>query len=205
MVIFTKKIVIEIDNVLISDEVVLARFVCDLIKCKGGCCEDGDAGAPLTDEETELLNEVFEEVKPYLTPDGLAEIEKNGRYLYNKDFGWVTPTINDKMCAYGHYDRKGIIKCGIEQAYLDGKTKWRKPVSCHLFPIKIKKTPTYELVNYEPRETLCKPACRLGEKLNMPVYVFLKEALIRKFGDDFYNALDQIAKEYYSEPQTSKH
>lgn len=188
---------IEIDNVLISDEVVAARFVCDLIKCKGGCCEDGDAGAPLTGEETDRLNEVFEEVKPYLTPEGKKEIEKTGRYYYNKDFGWVTPTINGKMCAYGHRDSKGIIKCGIEQAYLDGKISWRKPVSCHLFPIKTRKTATYELVNYEPRELLCKPACRLGEKLNVPVYIFLKEALIRKFGEPFYKALDEIAKKYY--------
>ena len=191
---------IEIDNVLISDEVVKARFVCDLIKCKGGCCEDGDAGAPLTGEETDRLNEVFEEVKPYLTPEGKEEIEKTGRYYYNKDFGWVTPTINGKMCAYGHRDSKGIIKCGIEQAYLDGKISWKKPVSCHLFPIKTRKTATYELVNYEPRELLCKPACRLGEKLNMPVYVFLKEALIRKFGEPFYKALDEIAKKYYQQP-----
>ncbi|MCO5234760.1 MAG: DUF3109 family protein [Chitinophagaceae bacterium] len=191
---------IEIDNVLISDEVVAARFVCDLIKCKGGCCEDGDAGAPLTGEETDRLNEVFEEVKPYLTPEGKKEIEKTGRYYYNKDFGWVTPTINGKMCAYGHRDSKGIIKCGIEQAYLDGKISWRKPVSCHLFPIKTRKTATYELVNYEPRELLCKPACRLGEKLKVPVYVFLKEALIRKFGEPFYKALDEIAKKYYHQP-----
>jgi hypothetical protein len=191
--------VIEIDNVLVSDEVVKAQFVCDLVKCKGGCCEDGDAGAPLTGEETEMLNAVFETVKPYLTKEGLEEIEKRGKYYYDKDFGWVTPTVNGKICAYGHYDSKGIIKCGIEQAYLDGKTQWKKPISCHLYPVKTEKTRTYELVNYEPRETLCNPACQLGKKLEVPVYVFLKEALIRKFGEDFYNVLDQAAKQYYDE------
>ncbi|HRO47421.1 DUF3109 family protein [Agriterribacter sp.] len=190
---------IEIDNILVSDEVVKAQFVCDLMKCKGGCCEDGDAGAPLTGEETETLNAIFEAVKPYLTKEGLAEIEKRGRYYYDKDFGWVTPTVNGKICAYGHYDNKGIIKCGIEQAYLDGKTQWKKPISCHLYPVKTKKTKTYELVNYEPRETLCNPACQLGKKLEVPVYVFLKEALIRRFGEDFYSVLDQVAKQYYDE------
>ncbi|HEX5024615.1 MAG TPA: DUF3109 family protein [Agriterribacter sp.] len=189
---------IEIDNVLVSDEVVQAQFVCDLVKCKGGCCEDGDAGAPLTREETKILNKVFEAVKPYLTTEGLNEIAQRGKYYTDDEFGFVTPTINGKICAYGHYDEKGIIKCGIEQAYLDGKIKWKKPISCHLYPVKTKKTKTYEMVNYEPRETLCNPACQLGKKLQVPVYVFLKEALIRKFGEDFYGVLDQVAKQYYS-------
>lgn len=188
---------IEIDNVLINDEVVNAQFVCDLVKCKGGCCEDGDAGAPLSKEETQILNDNFETIRPYLTPEGIEEIERKGRYYYDKSFGWVTPTINGKICAYGHYDNKGIIKCGIEQAYLEGKITWKKPLTCHLYPIKTKKTKTYEVVNYEPRETLCNPACKLGEKLKVPVYVFLKEALIRKYGEDFYTVLDQIAHQYY--------
>lgn len=193
---------IEIGNILVSDDVVKEQFVCDLDKCKGGCCEDGDAGAPMTVEETQKLDEVFDKVKPYLTAEGLNEIKKSGRYFYDKEFGWVTPTINGRICAYGHYDKKGIIKCGIEQAYLDGKTDWKKPISCHLFPIKTKKTRTYEVVNYEPREVLCAPACVLGKKLKMPVYVFVKEALIRKFGNDFYDALDQAAKQYFRKGKT---
>ena len=188
---------IEIDNILVSDDVVKAQFVCDLIKCKGGCCEDGDAGAPLSKEETQILEDNFEILKPYLTKEGLEEIEKKGKYYYDRSFGWVTPTIDGKICAYGYRDNKGIIKCGIEQAYLDGKISWKKPLTCHLYPIKTKKTKTYELVNYEPRETLCSPACKLGKKLQVPVYVFLKEALIRKYGEAFYTLLEQIANQYY--------
>ncbi len=180
---------------------VKAQFVCDLIKCKGGCCEDGDAGAPLSKEETQILNDNFETLKPYLTKEGLEEIEKKGKYYYDKTFGWVTPTIDGKICAYGYYDKKGIIKCGIEQAYLDGKISWKKPLTCHLYPIKTKKTKTYELVNYEPRETLCNPACKLGKKLQVPVYVFLKEALIRKYGEEFYSVLEQIASQYYKDEE----
>lgn len=193
---------IEIDNVLLSDEVVKAQFVCDLSKCKGGCCEDGDAGAPLTREETRIVDDIYETVKPYLTDKGIAEIEKKGRYYYDKEFGWVTPTIEGRICAYGYRDEQGIIKCGIEQAYRDGKVDWKKPISCHLYPIKIKKTKTYELVNYEPRETLCKPACVLGKKLKVPVYSFLKEALVRKYGEEFYQVLDQIATDYYSDEKS---
>ncbi len=188
---------IAIDNILVSDEVITNQFVCDLDKCKGGCCEDGDAGAPLTDEETDKLNEIYETVKPYLSAEGIREIEKTGRYLYDKSFGWVTPTIEGKLCAYGTKDKNGIIKCGIEQAYLDGKTDWKKPISCHLYPIKTKKTRENEVVNYEPREKLCNPGCSLGKKLKVPVYVFLKESLIRKYGKNFYETLEQIAHEYY--------
>ena len=190
------------DNILVSDDVIEEQFVCDLSKCKGGCCEDGDAGAPLEKGELDLLNEAFEMVKPYLSAEGLKEIERTGRYTYDREFGWVTPTINGKLCAYGTKDKNGIIKCGIEQAYLDGKTKWKKPISCHLYPIKTKTTKTQELVNYEPRETMCSPGCALGKKLKVPVYVFLKEALIRKYGQGFYDLLEEVAKEYYAEKES---
>ena len=189
---------IAIDKVLVSDEVVEEQFVCDLDKCKGGCCEDGDAGAPLEEAELKELNNYYELVKPYLTSAGIAEIEKNGRFVYDQEFGWVTPTIKGKMCAYGFRDKKGVIKCGIEQAYNDGKIPWKKPISCHLYPIRINKTKQYEMVNYEPRDVLCNAACVLGRKLKVPVYVFLKESLIRKYGEEFYSVLSQIAEDYYS-------
>jgi Protein of unknown function (DUF3109) len=186
---------IAIDNILVSDEVVAEQFVCDLSKCKGGCCEDGDSGAPLTDEELEHLRNSIEEVKPYLTPEGIKVLGKIGLYTYDQEFGWVTPTIAGRMCAYGFRDQQGIIKCGIEQAYLDKKISWKKPISCHLFPVKITKSKRQdqEYVNYEPRENLCKAACKLGKQLKVPVYVFLKEALIRKYGPDFYDTLEAAA------------
>jgi hypothetical protein len=187
---------IAIENTLISDEVVSAQFVCDLTKCKGGCCEDGDAGAPLeVDELNELINAI-ELVKPYMTPEGRKVIEKQGLYTYDREFGWVTPTVNSKICAYGYRDELGIVKCAIEQAYNDEKITWKKPVSCHLFPIRIKKSRDGETdyVNYEPREDLCSAACKLGKKLKVPTYVFLKEAITRKYGAEFYEALEATAK-----------
>jgi hypothetical protein len=188
---------IAIDKVLISDEIIEEQFVCDLDKCKGGCCEDGDAGAPLEKSELAYLKNVYEAVKPYLTKVGITEIESKGKYLYDQEFGWVTPTINGKICAYGIHDERGIIKCGIEQAYNDGKTDWKKPISCHLFPIRVKRTKNNELVNYEPRESLCSPACVLGKKLKVPVFVFLKEPLIRKYGEEFYNVLTEVARQLF--------
>jgi hypothetical protein len=190
--------VIAIDNVLISDEVVEKQFVCDLTKCKGGCCEEGDAGAPLEDAELDLVIELYEKVKPYLTDGAIAAIEKKGKYVYHKEFGWVTPTLGSdhEICVYGKRDEKGIIKCAFEQAYNDGIIEWKKPISCHLFPIihKRGKNGNYDRINYEPREKLCNPACALGNKLKVPVYEFLKEPLVRLYGDEFYKALDAVAR-----------
>ncbi len=184
---------IAIENTLISDEIVEAQFVCDLNKCKGGCCVDGDAGAPLENKELKEVDAVFAEVLPYLTKEGQQVINKVGKYIYDREFGWVTPTISNGMCAYGRIDQLGIVKCGIEQAYNDKKITWKKPISCHLFPIRIKKTKKTDLLNYEPREGLCDPACALGKKLKIPVYQFLKEPLIRKYGEEFYQALEATA------------
>ena len=191
---------IVIDNILVSDEVVQEQFVCDLSKCKGGCCEDGDAGAPLTNEELDEVKEAYSKVIPYLTDAGRMEAEKQGLYRYDKEFGWVTPTIDSGICVYGYRDKKGIIKCAFEQAYNDGLISWKKPISCHLYPIKIKKSrhTDHEMVNYEPREDLCAPGCALGEKLKVPVYQFLKESIVRKYGEEFYGVLHNIAQEYYS-------
>jgi len=189
---------IVIDNILVSDDVVEKQFVCDLSKCKGGCCEEGDAGAPLEDEELDIIISVYEDVKPYIPEASLIEIEKKGKYVYHKEFGWVTPTLgsDSEICVYGKRDEKGVIKCAFEQAYYDGKISWKKPISCHLFPIIATKGKhgDYEKVNYEPRQKLCNPACGLGKKLKVPVYEFLKESLVRKYGQEFYDVLETIAK-----------
>jgi hypothetical protein len=189
---------IEIGNVLVSDQVVEEQFVCDLTKCKGGCCEDGDAGAPLEVEELAHLNNFYPLVKPYMTAEGIREIERQGKYVYDQEFAWVTPTINSQICAYGYKDKQGIVKCAIEQAYNDDKITWKKPISCHLFPIRIQKSKNgeTEFVNYEPREDLCAAACKLGKKLKVPAYVFLKEAIIRKYGQSFFEILDAAAKHF---------
>jgi hypothetical protein len=200
--------VIAVDNVLVSDEIAEARFVCDLAKCKGGCCEEGDAGAPLEKEELDLIVELYEKVKPYLTEASINEIERKGKYVYHREFGWVTPTLGDdkEICVYGSRDEKGIIKCAFEQAYYDGAIPWKKPISCHFFPIiqKNGKKGDFDLLNYEPRERLCSPACSLGKRLQVPVYQFLKEPIIRKYGEAFYNALEKAAKLHMQAKQQGK-
>jgi len=191
---------IVIDDILVSDDIVEAQFVCNLSKCKGGCCEDGDAGAPLTNEELDEVNKSYEIVKPLMSKDGIKEVEKNGLYRYDREFGWVTPTIENKICTYGVRDQQGIIKCVFEEAYNKGQIKWKKPISCHLYPIKKSKSryTNHEMLNYEPREDMCSPACSLGAALKVPVYKFLKEPITRLYGEGFYDALDQVAKDFFN-------
>lgn len=187
---------IAIENVLVSDMIAEEQFVCDLTKCKGGCCEDGDAGAPLEVAELDELINHYDTIAEYMNEDGRKEILRQGKYLYDREFGWVTPTVNGKICAYGYKDQSGIVKCSIEQAYNDGKLDWKKPISCHLFPIRIKKSMDgkTDYANYEPRKDLCAAACKLGKKLKVPVYIFLKDAIIRKYGVEFYETLEATAE-----------
>ncbi|MFM7222402.1 MAG: DUF3109 family protein [Bacteroidota bacterium] len=189
---------IVIDNILLSDDIVEEQFVCDLTKCKGGCCEDGDAGAPLTEAELDEVLRAYEKVKHLMTEEGIATVEAEGKYRYDKEFGWVTPTVNNTICAYGFRDKKGVIQCAFEVAYTAGLIKWKKPISCHLYPIKMKKSrySGHHLLNYEPREDMCSPACALGAQLKVPVYSFLKEPLVRAFGKEFYSALEAVANDY---------
>jgi len=184
---------IAIDGVLLSDEVVEEQFVCDLNACKGGCCVDGDCGAPLTNEEAEKIAAIYPTIKSYLSPEFNAEIERQGTHVIDDEYGPVTPTINGGICTYAYTDELGIVKCAIEKAYREGVVDFQKPISCHLFPIRITSNPGYELVNYEPRKKLCKPACKLGKQLKVPVYRFLKDPIIRKYGVPFYEALDAVA------------
>ncbi len=190
---------IAIENVLLSDQIVEEHFVCDLEKCKGGCCVDGDCGAPLTEEETKIIATLYPKFKSYLVPEYIAEIEKQGTHTIDNEYGYVTPTVDGGICAYGYTDELGIVKCGIEKAWKDGVIDFKKPISCHLYPIRVISNDGYEAVNYEPRKTLCKPACKLGNKLKVPVYKFLKEAIERKYGSEFYETLDAVAEKIKSE------
>lgn len=179
---------IQIDKTLISDDIKEQFFVCDLDKCKGACCVEGDLGAPLERDELADIEEVVEVVKPYLSKEAVEALEKHGPYLLDEEGDFSTTTIDNKECAFAFYDGKGILKCGIEQAWKDGKTSFQKPVSCHLYPIRVAKLHEFLALNYD-RWHICAPACSLGEKLSVPVYKFLKDALVRRFGQEWYDKL----------------
>jgi hypothetical protein len=180
--------VITIGKTVISQDVADKFFVCDLKKCKGACCIEGDAGAPLEEDELPVLKKIYKKVKPYMTAKGIAAVEEQGHYVVDDDGEYSTPIIKGRECAYAIYDDKGILKCAIEQAYYDGKVNFKKPISCHLYPIRITKYEEFDAINYE-RWHICNPACKHGKELGVPVYKFLKDPLIRKYGEEWYKEL----------------
>jgi len=192
---------IKVGEVLVSDDIKTVEFVCHLEKCKGACCVEGDLGAPLEEDELAIMKKIQRKIRPYLTPDGIKAIEEQGPYILDEDGDYSTPTIKGRECAYAHYDAKGMLKCGIEQAYLDGKIKYRKPISCHLYPIRITKKKDFEAVNYH-KWSICSDACSFGKSLKVPLYKFLKDPLIRKYGEDWYEELVKVIEQPVS--KTSK-
>ena len=187
---------IQIDDKLISEDIFSEEFVCNLSKCKGACCVEGDVGAPLDKSETLILERIFDQVKPYLRPEGVAAIEKQGTWAIDpSDNDFVTPMVEGKECAYVIFDEKGITKCGIEKAYEDGAVDWQKPISCHLYPIRVDEYRTFTALNYHKWEICC-DACTLGRELKVPIYKFVKTPLIRKYGEEFYQTLCDAADEW---------
>ncbi len=185
---------IKVGEVLVSDDIRDREFVCNLEKCKGACCVEGDFGAPLDESELETLREIYPIVKPYLSKEGIEVIEKHGTHTTDDDGEYCTPVIGGRECVYAVYDKKGILKCGIEQAYIDGKINWKKPISCHLYPIRVSSKKDFEALNYN-KWHICSPACALGKELQVPVYKFLKDPLIRKYGEQWYRDLEKAIEE----------
>lgn len=185
---------VQIDDKIIAFEVFEKQFVCDLSACKGACCVEGDAGAPLELQEVNILEETYEKVKPYMRKSGIESIEENGFYVIDGDGDYTTPLVNNSECAFVSFDKDGTAKCSIEQAYNDGHIKFKKPISCHLFPVRVKQYKDFEALNYEEIK-ICKPACDCGEKLKVPVFRFLKEPLVRKYGVNWYDELCEVAAE----------
>ena len=183
---------IQVEDKIVSLDVFEKHFICDLNKCRGACCVEGDSGAPLIKEEEEILVNISEMVQPYMTKEGVEVIKKRGVSVYDAEGDLTTPLINNCECVFVVYEN-GIAKCAIEKAYLDKKIEFKKPISCHLFPIRIKHYQDFDAVNYENIK-ICRPACECGSKLQIPLYVFLKEPLIRKYGEPWYKELLEAAR-----------
>jgi len=190
-----------IQDILISDDIIREQFLCNLNACKGACCWEGDSGAPLDEEEMKTLDNIYDSIKSFLTPEGRSAIEEQGKYVFFKEaeeFG--TTLIDNKACAYMTYNELGIAQCGIEQAHKAGATDFLKPISCHLYPIRITEDErvNFLAMNYD-RWDICSAACDLGKKEQLPIYRFVKPAIIRKLGEEFYEELDAAAKHILEE------
>lgn len=185
---------IEVKDKVVSTQIFEKKFVCDLNACKGACCIEGDAGAPLSLEEIDILEDSLEAIKPYMRPEGLAAVEKSGVFYIDQDGDAGTTLVNEKECAFVYFDKQGITKCAVEKAYLEGETDFKKPISCHLYPIRVKQFSDFQALNYDVWD-ICEPACACGDKLDVPVYRFLKEPLIRAFGVPFFEELVLVEQE----------
>ncbi|MFC2097430.1 DUF3109 family protein [Bacteroidota bacterium] len=183
---------IQIGKTIISLDIIEKHFICDLVKCKGQCCVYGDSGAPLEKVESEILDDIYEIIEEYLDDGGIETIKRQGKHIIDMDGDNVTPLVNNKECAYCVIE-DGITKCAIEKAYYDGKTEFIKPISCHLFPVRITEYKKFDAINYKPiGHCIC--AKDLGKKNKTRVFEFLKEPLIRKYGEKWFDELEIIAK-----------
>lgn len=185
----------QLRKTIVSEDLLEKDFVCNLSACKGACCVDGEAGAPLTEEETKKLEEIYPKVKPLLRKEGIEVIEKEGAWITSDFDELETPLINHKECAYVIFDNNKTALCGIEEAYNQGVIDWKKPISCHLYPVRVKEYSEFAAVNYNKWD-ICDDACVLGKELQVPVYKFVKEALIRKFGETWYEELEKVAEQH---------
>jgi len=184
-----------VQDKLISSAVIEEQFACHLDECKGACCWEGDSGAPLEVDELAILTSIYPKVRPFLRPEGIAALEEQGLYVQLPDGEYATTLVDNRECAYLTFDANGIAKCGIEKAWEEGAVEFKKPISCHLYPIRLLQLADYEALNYETWE-ICSAACQKGRELRLPVYQFVKDALIRRYGEDFYQELDAAAQFY---------
>lgn len=196
-----------IGNTLVSEELIDKKFVCNLTACKGGCCVEGDSGAPLEKGEAEILKQVYEKAMPYMTPEGIATIEAKGFSIVDEDGDDTIPLVEDgppertvqygrgkkKYCSFVHFEKDGIAKCAIEKVYKEGLIDFKKPISCHLYPIRITKLNDCDALNFNSWN-VCKPAHVCGTQLNVQVFRFLKEPLVRKYGEAWYSELEIAAE-----------
>ena len=183
----------QLGKTIVSEDILEKEFVCNLGACKGECCVAGEAGAPVTETEINILKKIYPKVKPFLRPEGIKAIEVRGTHVVS-DLGELeTPLVNGKECAYVNFTENGTSSCGIEDAFNAGQVDFRKPISCHLYPVRVQDFSEFAAVNYH-KWPICDDACTLGATLKVPVYKFVKDALIRKFGNDRYTELEKVVE-----------
>ena len=187
---------VQIEDTLISRDLIECYFYCDLAQCKGACCIEGESGAPLEKEEYALLRKLLPVVWGDLLPEAQAIINRQGVGYVDIENEMVTSIVNGKNCVFTCYDTDGVCRCAIEKAFIEGRTDFRKPISCHLYPVRVKRLKHYQSVNYD-RWKICRAAEVLGEQKQVRLYQHLRDPLIHKFGEEWYHALDRCAKEYF--------
>lgn len=189
---------LQIGTALVSLDLIERFFCCDLSKCLGECCIEGDAGAPINEEEYETLKKILPEIWDDLLPKAKEVIEQQGVAYVDEEGDLVTSIVDGKNCVFTCYGENGMCYCAIEKAFREGRVDFYKPISCHLYPVRIDEYKDFTAVNYH-RWKICKAAEVLGRKNNIRVYQFLEEPLIRRFGKQWYDELCVACEAYLEE------
>lgn len=182
-----------IEGVLVPDDILDVHFVCDTVRCRGACCVDGDAGAPLLEREIGILEDYWEESIPWMTEKAVEVVRKNGVFDYDESGHFVTPLVDGGECAFVYYEEE-VARCALEKAFFENRSPFRKPESCHLYPVRVGILPAGDSLFYH-KWNICRPALKNGKTLGVPMYVFLKEPLIRRYGESWYASLVKRAEQ----------
>ena len=178
---------IKVGDIILSEDIATAKFACDLPRCKGACCVVGDAGAPVSKDEIPILHKAYRKLKDQLRPEAVAVAERDGAVIGSEKKGYEISCVNEAECIFVQYDDNEVAYCAIQKAYFEGNFNWEKPISCHLFPLRIKKIAGFEYVNYEYVDSICSPACKRGNAENIYLAEFLEQPLVRRYGQEWYD------------------
>lgn len=188
----------QVGDVIVSGDIITEKFCCDLDACKGQCCIDGDAGAPVDLDEIEKLEECMPEAWDDMSREAQEVVNAQGVVYTDRDGDLVTSIVDNRNCVFTYYNDKGCCLCALEKAFREGRTKWCKPTSCYLYPIRVTKVGSLDGLNYH-RWSVCKAAVKKGEELNLPVYKFLRGPLIAAYGEEWYKELEEVAEQMLSQ------
>lgn len=185
----------KVENTILSEDIATAKFACDIPACKGACCVVGDAGAPVVKEEIPVLHKAYRQLKDELRPESVEVAEKQGVVIGNAESGYEISCVNEAECIFVQYDEQEVAYCTIQKAYFEDRFGWEKPLSCHLFPVRLKKIAGFEYANYEYVPKLCSPACSRGERENIYLAEFLEAPLVRRYGEQWFEEFLNSCKE----------
>ena len=177
---------LKVGDIILSDDIVTTKFACDITRCKGACCVVGDAGAPVSKDEVPVLHKAYRALKEELRPEAVAVAEREGVVIGSKKEGYEIACVGQAECIFVQYDEQEVAYCAIQKAYYEGRFNWEKPISCHLFPVRLKKISGFTYANYEYVPSICSAACDRGENEGIYLSDFLEKPLVRRFGKEWY-------------------
>lgn len=185
----------KVENTILSEDIATAKFACDLPRCKGACCVVGDAGAPVSKEEVPVLHKAYHTLKDELRPEAVEVAERDGVVIGTAQTGYELSAVDNDECVFVQYDENEVAYCAIQKAYFEGRFGWEKPISCHLFPVRLRRIADFDYANFEYVPKLCSAACDKGKDEDIYLAEFLEKPLVRRYGEKWYQTFMEACKE----------